>query len=183
MTVAGWEVHLPAGLRADDLDLASKGSLPSAWVSEWARAPSAPVAFDRDRGWIQAEQLEEATRRVAGRLEGAGLEPGDRMLFSAESSIDLVVAHVAALRLGIVVVPTNTAYREREVAHIVSDARPKAALIDDPDRAGWIRDAAGPGSETVVVSPEVDLPNHEPAVLDAVSPDQPAQIGYPSGTT
>ena len=105
------------------------------------------------------------------------------MLFSAESSVELVVAHVAALRSGIVVVPTNTAYREREVAHIVTDARPKAALVDDPNRARWIRDAAGAGSETVVVGPEVDLPDHEPAVLDAVSPDQPAQIGYTSGTT
>jgi malonyl-CoA/methylmalonyl-CoA synthetase len=139
--------------------------------------------FARDRGWIHAEQLEEATRRVAGRLQAAGLEPGDRMLFSAESSVELVVAHVAALRSGIVVVPTNTAYREREVAHIVTDARPKAALVDDPDRARWIRDAAGAGSETVVVGPEVDLPDHEPAALDAVAPDQPAQIGYTSGTT
>ena len=65
------------------------------------------------------------------------------MLFSARSSLELVIAHVAALRAGIVVVPANTAYRERELAHIVTDARPKAALVDDPDRARWIRDAAG----------------------------------------
>ena len=37
---------------------------------------------------------------------------------------------VAALRSGIVVVPANTAYRERELAHIVTDARPTAALVD-----------------------------------------------------
>src|SRR5215218_5616300 len=183
MTVLGWGAHVPPGVCADNLDLTAKGSLPSAWVAVWASAPSAPTLFDRDRGWIHAEQLEEASRRVAGRLRGAGLEPGDRMLFSAESSVELVVAHVAALRSGIVVVPTNTAYREREVAHIVTDARPKAALVADPDRARWIRDAAGAGSETVVVGPEVDLPDHEPAVLDAVSPDQPALIGYTSGTT
>jgi malonyl-CoA/methylmalonyl-CoA synthetase len=174
---------MPAGVGAGDLDLTERGSLPAAWLRVWASAPSTPTLFARDRGWIHAEQLEEATRRVAGRLQAAGLEPGDRMLFSAESSVELVVAHVAALRSGIVVVPTNTAYREREVAHIVTDARPKAALVDDPDRARWIRDAAGAGSETVVVGPEVDLPDHEPAALDAVAPDQPAQIGYTSGTT
>jgi malonyl-CoA/methylmalonyl-CoA synthetase len=174
---------MSAGVGAGDLDLTERGSLPAAWLRVWASAPSTPTLFARGRGWIDAEQLEEATRRVAGRLQAAGLEPGDRMLFSAESSVELVVAHVAALRSGIVVVPTNTAYREREVAHIVTDARPKAALVDDPDRARWIRDAAGAGSETVVVGPEVDLPDHEPAVLDAVAPDQPAQIGYTSGTT
>jgi malonyl-CoA/methylmalonyl-CoA synthetase len=183
MTVLSWQAHMPAGVGVGDLDLTERGSLPAAWLRVWASAPSTPTLFARDRGWIHAEQLEEATRRVAGRLQAAGLEPGDRMLFSAESSVELVVAHVAALRSGIVVVPTNTAYREREVAHIVTDARPKAALVDDPNRARWIRDAAGAGSETVVVGPEVDLPDHEPAVLDAVSPDQPAQIGYTSGTT
>ncbi|MGZ4322365.1 MAG: AMP-binding protein [Solirubrobacteraceae bacterium] len=181
MSVLAWEAHLPAGVRADDLDLTAKGSLSSAWVGVWASAPSAPTLFDRDRGWIHAEHLEDATRRVAGRLQGAGLEPGDRMLFSAESSLELVIAHVAALRSGIVVVPANTAYREREVAHIVTDARPKAALVDDPDRARWIRAAAGP--ETVVVGPDVDLPDHEPAVLDATALDEPALIGYTSGTT
>jgi malonyl-CoA/methylmalonyl-CoA synthetase len=181
MTVLAWGAHVPPGVRADNLDLTAKGSLPSAWVGVWASAPSAPTLFDRDRGWIGAEQLEEATRRVAGRLQGAGLEPGDRMLFSAESSLELVIAHVAALRSGIVVVPANTAYRERELAHIVTDARPKAALVDDRDRARWISAAAGP--ETVVVGPDVDVPDHEPAVIDAVAPDDPALIGYTSGTT
>ncbi|HEX8054606.1 MAG TPA: AMP-binding protein [Thermoleophilaceae bacterium] len=180
MTVS-WEAHLPAGVRAEDVDLTAKGSLPAAWAEVWASAPSAPILHDRERGWIDAHQLEDATRRVAGRLQAAGLEPGDRMLFSAESSLELVVAHVAALRSGIVVVPTNTAYREREVTHVVSDSRPKAALVDDPDRAGWIRAAAG--QETVVVGPEVDLPDREPAVLDAADPGDPALLGYTSGTT
>jgi malonyl-CoA/methylmalonyl-CoA synthetase len=130
---------------------------------------------------VHAAELDDAARRVAGRLQGAGLEPGDRMLFSAESSLELVVAHVAALRSGIVVVPTNTAYREREVSHIVSDARPKAALVDSDVRGRWVRTASGP--ETVVVGPEVDLPDGEPAVLDEPAPEDPALIGYTSGTT
>jgi malonyl-CoA/methylmalonyl-CoA synthetase len=181
MTVPGWEVHLPSGVRAQDLDLTAQGSLPAAWASVWASAPSAPTLFDQDHGWTHAAELEDATRRLAGRLQAAGLEPGDRMLFSAESSLELVIAHIAALRAGIVVVPANTAYREREVAHIVNDARPRAALVDDPDRAGWILAAAGP--ETVVVGPDVDLPDGEPAILDSASPETPALIGYTSGTT
>jgi malonyl-CoA/methylmalonyl-CoA synthetase len=104
------------------------------------------------------------------------------MLFSAASSLELVVAHLAALRAGIVVVPMNRAYREREIAHIVADARPRAALVDDDERAGWIRGARS-GSELLILGPEVDLPDTAPAELDVVAPGQPALIGYTSGTT
>jgi malonyl-CoA/methylmalonyl-CoA synthetase len=176
-----WEAHLPPGVRPEDLDLTAAGTLPAAWAEVWASAPSAPVLHDPESGWVTAEWLEYATRRVAGRLRGAGLEPGDRMLFSAESSLQLVVAHVAALRLGLIVVPANTAYRERELAHIVSDAGCKAALVDDPQRARWVSTAAG--AETLVLGPEVELPDREPGTLDVAATDAPALIGYTSGTT
>ncbi|HVW32347.1 MAG TPA: AMP-binding protein, partial [Acidimicrobiia bacterium] len=95
--------------------------------------------------------------------------------------------HVAALRLGLVVVPANTAYREREIAHIVSDAEPAAAVVDDTGRAGWIRSAA---PAAVVVSPEelAGRPAAGPGPagtvpLDRARPEDPAIIGYTSGTT
>jgi malonyl-CoA/methylmalonyl-CoA synthetase len=181
MAVPAWQAHLPAGVRPEDVDLTPRRNLPAAWGEIWASAPSAPAIFGRDRGWITAGELEEVTRRVAGRLRGAGLEPGDRMLFSAGSSLDLVVAHIAALRAGVVVVPANTAYGERELSHIVEDARPKAALVDDARRARWVR-AAAP-REPIVVGPEVDLPEQAPGVLDDADADAPALIGYTSGTT
>jgi malonyl-CoA/methylmalonyl-CoA synthetase len=180
-TIPGWEAHLPADMRGEDIDLIASRSLPAAWLRVWASAPSAPVLFEDGHGWVRAEQLEEATRRVAGRLRAAGLEPGDRMLISASASLELVVAHVAALRAGLVVVPMNTAYREREVSHIVADSRPKGALVDDRERARWVEEAAGPGA--VIVGPDVKLPEGHAGGLDDAVPDQPALIGYTSGTT
>ncbi len=180
MAAASWRAHLPDGVRADELDLTAKGSLPAAWAAAWESAPKSPVLFVQDRGWITAEELEQASRRTAGRLRGAGLEPGDRMLFSAESSLELVVAHVAAMRAGIVVLPANTAYGERELGHVVADARPRAALLDDPERAGWISAAA---PDTLVLGPEIDLPEHEAGELDTAATADPALIGYTSGTT
>jgi malonyl-CoA/methylmalonyl-CoA synthetase len=177
----GWERHLPSDSAAAGLDLLARGTLPAAWTEVWRANPPAPVLFGAGHGWIRAAALEQASRRVAGRLRGAGLEPGDRMLFSAESSIGLVIAHVAALRAGIVVVPVNTAYRQRELAHIVGDAQPKAALVDDGTRAGWIRGAAG--GEMLVVGPDVELPGADPGALDTARSEQPALIGYTSGTT
>jgi malonyl-CoA/methylmalonyl-CoA synthetase len=175
-----WQAHLPRGVRPDDLDLLAKGTLVNAWTDLWAEAPGSPVLFEEPRGWLHAGELEERSRAVAGRLQAAGLEPGDRMLFSARASVDLVIAHVAALRAGIVVVPANTAYRERELAHIAADSRPRAALLDDPERAGWVRAAA---RTALVVDPAIRLPDREPQALDAAAPGDPALIGYTSGTT
>ncbi|HZU61601.1 MAG TPA: AMP-binding protein, partial [Solirubrobacteraceae bacterium] len=181
MTSPGWQAHLPPGESAADLDLTAEVSLPAAWANLWARNPSAPALFDHQHGWVTAAQVEETSRRVAGRLQGAGLEPGDRLLVSAEASLELVVAHIAALRSGVVVVPVNTAYRDREIAHIVADARPRGALVDSQERAGWIRAAAG--QKVLVLGPDVRLADHEAEALDAPPSDQPALIGYTSGTT
>ena len=118
------------------IDLVAGRSLPAAWAKRWADRPDAPALGDAHHGWISAADLEAASRRIAGRFGAAGLAPGDRILFSVETSVALAVAHVAALRSGLVVVPANTAYRGREVAHLVSDARPSAAVVDDADRPG-----------------------------------------------
>jgi malonyl-CoA/methylmalonyl-CoA synthetase len=183
MTAFDWRAHLPAGMRPEDVDVTARRSLPAAWAENWTQAPDAPVLRDLTRGtghWVTAAELEAASARVAGRLRAAGLEPGDRMLFSAATSLGLVIAHVAALRAGIVVLPANTAYRERELVHIVGDARPKAALVDDGERARWIRNAA---PETLIVGPDVTLRDAAAPELDAVAPADPALIGYTSGTT
>src|SRR5207249_76826 len=108
--------HLPPGVDLERLDLLAEGSLPAAWARRWAAEPGRPVLRDAlhrgGRGWVTQGQLDQASRRVAGRLHHAGLRPGDRVLVSAGTSLDLVTAYVGALRLGLVVVPVNTAYRE-----------------------------------------------------------------------
>ena len=135
-------------------------TLPRAWAARCSEAPDRPVLWEERRGWVTAGDLDRASRRIAARFAGAGLRPGDRILLSAGTSVDLVEAHVAALRLGLVVVPANTAYREREIAHLVGDATPRAALVDDPERARWIQRAA---PATLVVGPDVGLPDTGPA--------------------
>jgi malonyl-CoA/methylmalonyl-CoA synthetase len=176
----GWAVHLPPSPTSGDSPPVGD-TLPQAWAARLEAAPDRPVLWEERRGWVQAGELDRASRRVAARLTAAGLRPGDRILMSAGTSVELVEAHVGALRLGLVVVPANTAYREREIAHLVHDAEPRAAVVDDPDRAAWIRRTA---PDTLIVGPEVDLVDGgEVPVLDAAGPDDPAIIGYTSGTT
>ena len=170
--------HLPAGAQFEP-SAGGLGSLPRSWAARAASHPErACLAFGPET--LTYGDLEAASRRAAGRLHAAGLRAGERIFFSAGASADLVVAHVACLRLGLVVVPANTAYRAAEIGHVVADARPRAAVVDDLLRADWIRAA----DESVqVFSPDLPLPDGPAPDLDAASPESAALIGYTSGTT
>ncbi len=181
--------HLPSGYRLTAGDLVASGTLLRKWSRRWKDAPDTrlwleayrPSSGDSAGPWWTAGQFDAATSRAAGRLRGAGLRPGDRVVWSTGSSVPALVAHVGALRAGLVVVPANTAYSERELAHIVADVRPSAAIVDRADQAAWVRRASnGP---VVVVGSEIDLPDGDPGPLDAAAPDDPALICFTSGTT
>src|SRR5712692_4284810 len=101
-----WARHLPRGTTPESVDLLRARSLPAAWAAAWAREPGAPTLFAGDR-WVSAGELDGRSRTVAGRFARAGLQAGDRIVMSAATSVELVGAHVAALRLGLLVVPVN----------------------------------------------------------------------------
>jgi malonyl-CoA/methylmalonyl-CoA synthetase len=174
-----WARHLLPGVDPGSVDLLAQRSLPAAWVANWAAAPGAPAVRD-DRGWLTNAELDARSRRIAGRLAGAGLQSGDRIVMSATTSVELVVAHVAALRLGLVVVPVNGAYRAREIEHIVGDCAPAACVVD-ADRTDLF--AATVSAECVVTTPDVDLPEADPPALDVSAPADVALLCYTSGTT
>ncbi len=117
------------------------------------------------------------------------------MLWSTASSVPAVVVNIAALRAGIVVVPVNPTYTERELAHVVGDVRPVAAIVDDPGRAAVVARAARGG--VVVATPDLDIVEGGPrpgerersagdagdGELDGAEPGDAALIAYTSGTT
>ncbi|MHB1518262.1 MAG: AMP-binding protein [Acidimicrobiales bacterium] len=131
--------------------------------------------------WWSAGAFEEATRRAANRLLGAGLVAGDRVIWSVSSSVAALVSNVASLRAGLVVVPVNTSSTERERAHVVREVLPAAAIVDRKHRAGWIAGAIG--APDLVLGPELDLPDADGLPIDTVDPDDPALICFTSGTT
>ena len=69
------------------------------------------------------------------------------MLWRARATLESVVALVAALRAGAVLVPVSPSARGAEVAHVVGDARPVLAICQEPDGA----DLFGPGVAVVRV--------------------------------
>jgi malonyl-CoA/methylmalonyl-CoA synthetase len=174
-----WARHLPAGVEPGSVDLLARRCLPAAWAANWRAAPDSPSVHD-EQGWLTNAELDVRTRRIAGRFAGAGLRAGERVVMSAATSVELVVAHVAALRLGLVVVPVNGAYRAREIGHVVDDCEPAACVVD-ADRTELFAGAVGDGC--LVTTPAVVLPDANPPALDASTSDELAMLCYTSGTT
>jgi malonyl-CoA/methylmalonyl-CoA synthetase len=139
--------------------------------------------------WCTAGELDDMTRRRAAELGSLGLRRGDRVLWSTASTLSAAVVNIGALRAGLVVVPVNPAYSERELAHVLRDVRPAAAIVDERDRAAVLARAAV--DDIIVTTPELEVVGGtarsrrkpEDVVLDAVAPHDVALIAYTSGTT
>ncbi len=168
------------GTVTEPQELTAGGSLPAVWRDHATRQPHRRCLHDPVAGWITRGALASAGVEVAGRLYAAGLRRGDRVLLCAASGVALVAAHTACLRMGLVVVPLNAALRRREVAHVVTDASPSGAIVDDPEMRSWVLAAA---PDAVVCTSAVDLPDGAVPSLDELSGDEPAILGYTSGTT
>ncbi len=179
MTEPAWARHLPVGVDPATLDLLARRSLPAAWVETWLRAPECEVICDIDGTWVTAGELLDRTEAVARRLRGSGLRPGDRVVTSGGISADYVVAHCAAFRAGLVVVPVNAAYSRREVDVLLAAARPRAALVE-AEIGDWVRQS---DPDCLVTGLDVDLPDGPSCSLDDVASNDPALLPYTSGTT
>ncbi|HXY41593.1 MAG TPA: AMP-binding protein [Vicinamibacteria bacterium] len=125
-------------------------------------------------------QLEAGARRTAGALARRGLRRGERLAVQLGNRLETIELFLACLRLGLVLVPVSVLYRERELAHLVSDAEP-AAVVTTPDLApllppgtvAWDVDALAREATGPVPEPSQPLPDDS----------APALIVYTSGTT
>jgi malonyl-CoA/methylmalonyl-CoA synthetase len=123
-------------------------------------------------------EIDERSNRMAHLLAGRGLGARDRLCVYLANCLEMIDLYLACVKLGVIFVPVNILYREREIAHILADAEPKAVVA-----------AAGfPGVTPVDIwRPEelsraaAGLPSTRPAI--SLDGDAPAAIVYTSGTT
>ena len=106
--------------------------------------------------------IERRSNRVANALRARGFVKGDRLCVHLANRIELIDLYLACVKLGVIFVPVNILYRERELAHITSDAEPREFLTAD--------NLPPPSDDDAL--PNVDLDG-----------DDPAAIIYTSGTT
>ncbi|WP_133646325.1 AMP-binding protein [Paraburkholderia flava] len=76
------------------------------------------------------ELLERVNRTAHVLVEKLGLKPGNRVLLRGPNTLQMAVACLAALKAGLVVVPTMPLLRAKELKQIVDKAQIAAALCD-----------------------------------------------------
>lgn len=84
--------------------------------------------------WNGAEytfgDVERRSNRMADALRARGFVQGDRLCVQLANRIELIDLYLACVKLGVMFVPVNVLYREREVGHILHDAKPRLFITD-----------------------------------------------------
>ncbi len=111
--------------------------------------------------------VESRSNRMAHALFDRGLVKGDRLCVYLANRIEVIDLYLACVKLGVIFVPINILYREREIAHIRADAEPRL-MITDAEVVDLNREAAALASDRPV---------------QQLDEDTPAAIIYTSGTT
>ena len=75
--------------------------------------------------------LDDQTNRVAHTLAGMGVEPGDRVAWWGDTSLEAVPIFFALARLGAVFAPVNARLGPEEAAEVIGYARPRLIVVDD----------------------------------------------------
>ena len=119
--------------------------------------------------------LEADAARTAMALRSRGVTRGDRLAVYLPNRYEYLTLFLACTRLGIILVPINILYRERELTHILADARPAAIVVDG---AADLPTSGIPVWSVDALTGDVAWDEREP--LDG---DAPAALVYTSGTT
>ena len=149
-------------------------------------------------------QVDAAANRMARLLRDCGARKGDRIAILAHNGIEYVATWFAALKLGAIAVPVNTATDPTSLAHVIEDAgarllvvgpRLERVVVQAGERLvglGAILTAGAPaarqaiakavGDASVVPLADADGLAAEP-VDAAIDPGDPAAIIYTSGST
>ncbi len=151
------------------------------------------------RRWTWSE-LDRDVDELARGLVAAGLEQGDRVGIWAPNCAEWTLVQFATAKLGLVLVNVNPAYRTHELAYAINQSGMRmlvaASSFKTSDYTAMVAQVRGecPGLERVVlldtsdwddlVAGGADLPpDTVPARLARLTPDDPINIQYTSGTT
>jgi len=125
-------------------------------------------------------EVDARSNRLAQLLARRGLSAGDRLCVYLANCVEMIDLFLACIKLGVIFVPINILYRDREMSHILNDAEPRALVAADAqfgDRVGKLQ----LWKPEELSAEAAALPDERPRVtLDG---DAPAGIIYTSGTT
>jgi len=96
-----------------------------------------------------------------------GFTVGDRLCVYLANCVEMIDLYLACIKTGVIFVPINILYRDREISHIVNDAKPRALITPET-----LAELAAKAQACGTTRPLVPLDG-----------DTPAGIIYTSGTT
>jgi malonyl-CoA/methylmalonyl-CoA synthetase len=139
---------------------------------EYERADGGPAT-------LRFGELHARSNQLAHTLARRGLRAGDRVGVYLSNRVEFVDLLLACVKLGLVLVPINILYREREIAHILGDAQPR--IVVTTRQAFPAFEGANP-LDAIELSGEAaaESSGDVPVRIDG---DAPAAIVYTSGTT
>src|SRR5512143_746351 len=133
-------------------------------------------------------RLRDDARALAGRLLGAGLEPGDRVALAAESDGELLRLFFACQYAGLapapLPLPAPFGGKDAYLAHVrrmLQSARARAAFAPG-SLAEWYAEAAE-GLGLIFAGALADLPDARAERLPAQDPDGLCYLQFSSGST
>jgi acetyl-CoA synthetase len=149
-----------------------------------AADPAAPALIElaRDgarRAWTFGE-VADRSARLAGHLAERGVEPGDVVMTLIGNRPEWVLAMVACLRIGAVVLPCTEQLRPKDLALRMDVARPRVVLADERNLPAL---HAAKAEGLVIAVPDERLYDGDAPPHVELEPDEPCLITFTSGTS
>jgi acyl-CoA synthetase (AMP-forming)/AMP-acid ligase II len=120
--------------------------------------------------------LGDRVEAVAAQLAGRGIGPGDVIAVMLPNRVELLIALMAAWRLGAAATPINPAFTEVEAAYQIDDAGSALVVNEGPDAPSAGRPVIHADDMTTTLAWDV-------APAPALDPDHLALLIYTSGST
>lgn len=183
------DIHRTTGIHSE------KGTTPvdnhvdgiyQSFIHQAQTHPERPLFHLPDGRTLSYSQVLHTSRRIAAKLVGDGVVPGDRVAAQVEKSPEAIALYLATLQLGGVYLPLNTAYTGAEMDYFMTDAAPRV-LVCDPSQAeahvsrgqdGIVVETLGAVGEGTLLAAE-----QEHTEVTRMRPTDPGAILYTSGTT
>ncbi|MGA6929145.1 MAG: benzoate-CoA ligase family protein [Pseudolabrys sp.] len=86
----------------------------------------------RGRDWtLTYGALQTAVCKFGNALKALGIRPGERVMLLAKDTPEFFISFLGAIRIGAVVIPTNTFLRTSDYAYMLADSKSKAVIVAD----------------------------------------------------
>ena len=152
------------------------------YLADNARQNARAVAVHFKDKKVTFGELEERSVRARGALTALGIKHGDRVALVMSDCPEMMIAMLAVMGLGAIVVPCSTMLKPAEIQYMLEDSGAKLVIVT-PEHVENVK--AAKASKIVVAPDEFNqlLDKAQPAPLGKFDRDTPCLILYTSGST